>query len=701
MRNRSQFSEWIDARTGLVSRVSGLSGETVQGGAGLRHVFGSALAGAFLIQLITGLLLMTSYVPSSSHAWGSVWFIEREMMLGWVIRGLHHFGSSAVVILLALHLVQTIVMASYRAPREFNWWLGLIMMFAVLGLALTGYLLPWDQKGYWATRVATNIAGTTPVIGPLAQQVLVGGIEYGNQTLTRLYGLHVGLLPLVIILCLLGHWALARRHGLNGKERPQRTDSYWPAQAFYNLAAIGLVLAILLGVVLYEGGAGLEAPADPTGTDYPARPEWYFLALYQLLNEFESDTEIIGTMVIPGTIVTILFFLPILDRLFPKRLVHFGACALIFGVLGGAGYLMSKALLADWNDAAFILARQEADEQRDRADQLAEANGLPPDGASYLMARDPLSRGMDLLEANCLSCHAYGGKVRVQLQVAQPTAEQLASADPTRFAELGQSLSDPVLRSLAFALPEDFMAEEVRRDENDVTQTKVILKGKNAGGERVEAELVEGRSHVIVQTEAVQSASDLEAFGTRDWIRGLLEDPTSPKYFGLVPQCGGMAEWKAGSQLSSEQLDQVADFFAEYVIPYREGVSAASWELQFEDPENQHPGYEHFLNECANCHFWGLGGADGTGVDAPNLYGWGSPTWTRRMIEEPGARDLYGYLADHEQMPGFAGQLTQEDLDVLIRLLKGDFLPVRDSEDGSTTQPAAAGIVVDAQQQPD
>jgi quinol-cytochrome oxidoreductase complex cytochrome b subunit/mono/diheme cytochrome c family protein len=683
LRNRSRFAEWVDERTGLVSLVGRTSEEPVRGGAGLRHVFGSALAGAFLIQLITGLLLMTSYVPSSSHAWGSVWYINNQMILGWVIRGLHHFGSSAVVILLVLHLVQTILLAAYRAPREFNWWLGLIMMFAVLGLALTGYLLPWDQKGYWATRVATNIAGTTPVIGPLAQRVLVGGVEYGNQTLTRLYGLHVGVFPLVIVLGLIGHWALARRHGLTGRDRPEKQETYYPAQTFYNTLAIALVLGILMVVVVVNGGAGLEAPADPSGTDYPARPEWYFLALYQLLNEFTSDTEIIGTMVIPGTIVTILFLLPVLDRLFPRRLVHFGACALIFGVLGGASALMTKALLADRGDAAFILARLEADRQRERADALAKVSGLPPEGASYLMARDPLSRGMDLLEANCLNCHVYDGQGRIQGQVAQPTVDQLDQVDLTRMAEVADLLPDEVLRRFAFALPNDVTAEKVEHEETGTDANRFRVEGRNARGERVVAEASGEDDHVVVSTYSIQSASDLKGFGTREWLRGLLEDPSSPSYFGAVPQCVGMTEWKSTSELTSEQLDEVADFFAEYVIPSKDGVSAATWELQFMEAEEPPPGYEHFMNECGKCHMWGIGGADGTGIDSPNVYGWGSPTWTRRMIEEPGARDLYGYLEDHEQMPGFAGQLTKEDLEVILRLLRGDFLPENDS---STTE---------------
>lgn len=675
MPERSRFTEWVDARTGIPSLLDRAAAEPVRGGAGLRYVFGTALAGALLVQLVTGLLLMTSYVPSSSHAWGSVWYIQSELTLGWVVRGLHHFGSSAVVVLLVLHLVQTIVQAAYRAPREVNWWLGLLMMFAALGLALTGYLLPWDQKGYWATRVATNIAGSTPVVGPLAQRVLVGGIEYGNLTLTRLYGLHVGILPMLLIAGLIGHWLLARRHGLTGRDRPEKTEPYRPAQVFYNLVAFTIAVGVLLAIVLANHGAGLEAPADPSSTDYPARPEWYFLALYQLLNEFESPYEIIGTMVIPGAIVTVLFLLPVLDRLFPKRLVHFGACALVFGILGGAGSLMIKAIVADWNDPAFQLARREADRQRDRARELAEAGGLPPEGASYLLADDPLTHGMALLESKCLSCHVYDGRGRVTTGIAEPTAEELAAADPGRLGISRGAVPEESLRRLASALPEDLKGTAVDIDGEHGAEV-IRLTGTNAQGERVVGLLEQGDAHVVVTTHAVQSASDLKGFGTRDWVRGLLEDPSSSSYFGAVPQCEGMAKWKADSELTAEQLDEVADFFAEHVIPAEPGLSAQAWELPFlEAGEEAPPGYQHFMNECANCHFWGLGGADGTGVDAPNVYGWGSPTWTRRLIGNPSAADLYGYLEPHERMPGFGDQLTERDLETIIRLLKGDYLP--------------------------
>ena len=683
MLNRSRFQAWVDARTGLPSVVDRMAEEPVRGGAGLRHVFGSALAGAFLIQLVTGLLLMTSYVPSSSQAWGSVWYINTQMMLGWIVRGLHHFGSSAVVILLVLHLAQTVIRAAYRSPREFNWWLGLLMMFAALGLALTGYLLPWDQKGYWATRVATNIAGSTPVVGPMVQQLLVGGVEYGNQTLTRLYGLHVGLLPLLLILGLLGHWLLARRHGLSGPDGHPRDEAYWPAQTFYNTAAVALVLGTLLTIVLVNGGANLEAPADPSSTDYPARPEWYFLALYQLLNEFESPYEIIGTMVIPGVVVTVLFLLPILDRLLPRRLVHYGACALLLVLIGGAGFLMAKAVVADWDDPAFLFARSEADRQRQRALDVVAAEGLPPEGASYLLARDPLTHGMQVLESKCLSCHAYDGRVQISVALADPPIEDLEAADLATLGPAAEVLPPRAARMLAASAPEGFRGGPVEQPGEDRGGLRVA--GVNRDGNRVVLDLVPDASYVVVKTHAAQSASDLQGFGTRAWLRGLLDDPSSPSYFGLVPQCSGMAEWKAGSELTRDELDQIADFFEEHVINQAPGLSAQAWELPFiEAGDDAPPGYLHYNEECADCHAWGLGGADYSGINAPNIAGWGSPTWIKRMIAEPGARDLYGYLEAHERMPGFEAQLTDHDIEVLVRLFEGDYV----SPGGLTVSPA-------------
>src|SRR5437588_12148568 len=157
-----RLGNWFDDRTGHRKLVSALLIEHIPGGARWRYVWGSCLAFVFTIQLVTGALLMTAYSPGDTAAWGSVHFIQYQMDFGWLIRGLHHFGSQAMVVLLAVHMLQVVIAGAHLPPREINWWLGLGLMGLVLAMSLTGYLLPWDQKGYYATQVATNIVGGLP-----------------------------------------------------------------------------------------------------------------------------------------------------------------------------------------------------------------------------------------------------------------------------------------------------------------------------------------------------------------------------------------------------------------------------------------------------------------------------------------------------------------------------------------------------------
>ena len=178
---------WVDDRTGIRGLIHEALFERVPGGARWRYVWGSTLVFAFVVQAITGVCLWMCYSPSSQTAWESVYYVQHEMQGGWLLRGVHHFMAQAMVVLLGIHLLQVVIDGAYRAPREFNFWLGLVLMQITLGLSLTGYLLPWDQKGYWATQVATNIAGIVPFVGDQLQKFVVGGSEYGHHTLTRFF----------------------------------------------------------------------------------------------------------------------------------------------------------------------------------------------------------------------------------------------------------------------------------------------------------------------------------------------------------------------------------------------------------------------------------------------------------------------------------------------------------------------------------
>ena len=598
------LANWFDSRTGYKALVHEALEEPIPGGAKWRYVFGSALSATFMIQLVTGLLLMTSYSPSSSTAWGSVWYIQNRMGLGWYLRGIHHFGSQGMVVLLVMHLVQVLWAGAYRAPREVNWWFGMALLFLTLGFSLTGYLLPWDQKGFWATTVATTIAGNTPVFGPAIQKVIVGGPDYGNQTLTRFYGLHVGVLPTLLVLCLAAHIALFRKHGVTPPRNPKGVGKFWPQQVFYDTVASVAVLGVLSYLVLANHGANLDAPADPA-SEYPARPEWYFLSLFQLLKKFPGELEVVGTIIVPGAIMTTLLALPLLDRIFPRKFAHFLACVSVFALIGGAGYLTYESMAEDARNATFQDARKVADATRDRALQLADTSGITPEGAGYLLMRDPWTRGQALAREKCLSCHYYDGK--------------------------GQS---------------------------------TVVDGKPA--------------------TSPQAASELKGFGSYEWVRGLLENPQSDRYFGKVPQCDGMATWKASSKLTPAQLDDVARFVATFA-EVDDDTSPEEWAASKDVKD--HPGRAAFARECAQCHAldgkgsWSgeaEGARKGFMQPAPDLYAYASTRWTSRMIKRPGSPHLYGYLAEDQAMPAFdAEQLPPNDLDMVVRFLKRQYVEPR------------------------
>ena len=231
--------DWIDDRTGIAKLTREALFESVPGGARWRYVWGSTLSFAIMIQFITGIFLWMAYSPSATTAWESVYYIQNEMSYGWLLRGIHHWTAQIMVVLLLLHLVQVVIDSAYRAPREFNFWFGVILLFITLAISLTGYLLPWDQKGFWATKVATNLAGIVPFIGDDIQKVIIGGSDYGHHTLTRFFALHAGVLPGALVALIVVHIYLFRRHGITEAKPATR------AVALYYWSLLGVVFGTL------------------------------------------------------------------------------------------------------------------------------------------------------------------------------------------------------------------------------------------------------------------------------------------------------------------------------------------------------------------------------------------------------------------------------------------------------------------------
>jgi quinol-cytochrome oxidoreductase complex cytochrome b subunit/cytochrome c553 len=307
--------DWLDHRTGFRAIRHVLLDEKLPPGTGWAFTSGSLLLFGLTIQVVTGTLLALFYAPTPDHAWDSVRYITTNVRGGHFLRGLHHWGASLVVVTAVVHLIRVVIFGSYRAPRETNWIVGLILLQVILAFGLTGYLLPWDQRAYWATVVTINISKLTPMAGDFVAGLLRGGPDIGALTLTRWYGVHVLVLPPVLFGLTALHLYLMRRHGISGPITPREgpSETFFPYQAARDLT-VSIAAGVLLAVLAWQGAPALEAPADPTTSDYIPRPEWYFLGLFQLLKYFPGRLEVVGAIVIPGAVMTLLALLPWIDR---------------------------------------------------------------------------------------------------------------------------------------------------------------------------------------------------------------------------------------------------------------------------------------------------------------------------------------------------------------------------------------------------
>ena len=311
----ASLADWLDHRTGFRSLRRHAFDEPLPPGTGWWFTLGSLLLFGLTVQIITGIALAIFYAPTPDHAWDSVRYITTEVRGGAFLRGLHHWGASLVVCAAIAHLVRVVFFGSYRKPREINWFIGLALLHVILAFGLTGYLLPWDQRAYWATVVTINISKLTPGLGEFIAGVLRGGDTIGALTLTRWYAAHVLVLPAILGVLVVAHLYLMRRHGISGPvtPRPGRSEMFFPYQASRDLT-VAVAAGVLLAALAWKGAPVLEAPADPTSSDYVPRPEWYFLGLFQLLKYFPGRLEVIGALVVPGIVMTFLALLPWLDR---------------------------------------------------------------------------------------------------------------------------------------------------------------------------------------------------------------------------------------------------------------------------------------------------------------------------------------------------------------------------------------------------
>jgi quinol-cytochrome oxidoreductase complex cytochrome b subunit len=216
----SRLGNWLDERTGWRGNWTAVFLRKIPK-VNWAYTLGSATLFTLIIQVVTGILLTLYYVPEPQQAYASVTYITNEVPFGWMIRGLHHWGASAMVLLAVLHMVRVIVYGAYKYPREVTWITGVFLLLLTFAFGFTGYLLPWDQRAYWATVVGTRIAEVVPVIGGSIKDVMLGGPEISGLTLSRFFGAHVWVLPSVLFLLVGIHLYLVIRNGIS---KPPKRD---------------------------------------------------------------------------------------------------------------------------------------------------------------------------------------------------------------------------------------------------------------------------------------------------------------------------------------------------------------------------------------------------------------------------------------------------------------------------------------------
>ncbi len=301
--------DWVDERVKLEDLVKFLGKKYVPVHRySIWYYFGGVSLFFFIIQVVTGILLLFYYKGSADLAFESVQFIMAKVQFGWLIRSLHVWSANLFILSAFIHMFSVYFEKAYRKPREMTWITGMLMFFLALGFGFSGYLLPWNELSLFATKVGTDIAGAVPVIGEPLKEFLRGGPDVSGATLSRLFGFHVALLPGIFTILLAVHLILIQRQGISEpmhledkKPSEKKTMPFFPNFLLRDLL-LWLIVLNILAILAVFFPAELGHKADPFASA-PAgiKPEWYFLFMFQSLKYFPShlmfmEGEVLGIM---------------------------------------------------------------------------------------------------------------------------------------------------------------------------------------------------------------------------------------------------------------------------------------------------------------------------------------------------------------------------------------------------------------------
>ncbi len=321
---------WVEDRTGLAATLKPLLKHPVPPNTGWAYVFGSATLTLFIVQVITGVALATAYVPSTESAYTSLQYITHTAALGSMLRGMHYWGASLMVIFVGLHMIRVFLTGAFKFPREMNWLTGVVLLGLTLAMGFSGQLLRWDQNAVWSVVVGAEQAGRTPWIGGAIARFIIGGNTVGAATLSRFFAVHVFLVPGLIFAFIGAHLFLVIRNGIS--EPPQRGRPvdpktyrawyndmlkrvgrpFWPDAAWRDaVVVLGLIVMLLLLAIL-RGPPELGKPPDPSIIEAHPRPDWYLLWYFAILALLPHGTESYFIILAPLVIGVSLFLVPLI-----------------------------------------------------------------------------------------------------------------------------------------------------------------------------------------------------------------------------------------------------------------------------------------------------------------------------------------------------------------------------------------------------
>ncbi len=609
--------DWLDERTGLVSIWRGFADHVVPRGPSLKGVLPAILVYLLVQQMVLGLLLATHYAPSATDAWASTAYIQDRVSAGWFIRGLHHHATSAMILVILAYLGQLAITGAFAKPREFVWisTLGLLLVTMVLGV--TGNVLPWDDQGYWAIQVELGIMEQTPG-GGMLRTVVQGGNDVGNLTLTRMYAIHALVLPALAIAMVAGIVVLGRRaqRAETSGPRPHPGVAFFPSQMLMDMIGIVLVAVALVGVTVSTNGSELFAPADPTST-FQARPEWYFLPLFQLRMYFEGPLEPIATMLIPGLVGGFIVLAPFLAA----RGGNLGR----FGVLGGLGLVAAGAVALtaisiqkDADNESYVESMDKARKDAERARGFAK-EGVVPEGGPAVFYNDPDYKVRKLYEEHCQTCHELDGFGGVEAPTFTNYRDRTWMSElirnPNEDKFFGKTEIDDMDPYDAEALPDDKLEA--------VVEYLVQLSGS---GEEVDATLAEQGKALFIDELDCNGCHEVEpgvdgggpnmhGHGSAPWVARVIRDSAQPDLYGSDAKMPKFAD-----KLTDDEISDLARFVvarrgvtADPVPPPVEGEKAKGDEPEADAPEGEEPEADGAEGDAADGDDEGAGDGEDDG----------------------------------------------------------------------------------------